>query len=52
MKVEYNEIKDLIINGFCMENCKEEIQDYDCPNHGCPAWKTIAFCIDNFLRNG
>jgi len=37
------EVKEDIIDTFCL-NCRND--DYECPNHDCPAWKAIVLLSD------
>uniref|UniRef100_A0A6M3JI74 Uncharacterized protein n=1 Tax=viral metagenome TaxID=1070528 RepID=A0A6M3JI74_9ZZZZ len=49
-KVEWDEMRDTLIEEYCDDRCKEYITDYHCPNHSCPVWKTLEFCVTEDLK--
>ncbi len=47
-KVGWYEVKDTLIDEYCNDRCKEYLADYHCPDHNCPVWQTLNYCIDNY----
>ena len=50
-KAEWEEVKDAIIDDICNEKCHAYVEDYECPDHECPAWIVMGFCVDKDLLN-
>jgi len=51
-KVEWDEVRDKLIDGFCNERCPGATDDYYCPDYNCPIWRTLAFCTTENLKEG
>lgn len=43
-KIEWDEVRDELIQDFCNIRCPDYVIDYQCPDHNCPVWKLLDIC--------
>ena len=48
-KVEWDEVKDALLDNCCNEACPDATSDFQCPDHNCPVWRTLTFCENQDL---
>ncbi len=51
MIVEWDELKDELIQDFCNDRCPTAVGDYHCPDHNCPVWRTLTFSIQESMND-
>jgi len=45
-----DEVKDTLIDTFCIPICPGESGDYHCPDHDCPVWAALV-AMENYRFN-
>ena len=50
-KVDWDEVRDGLISDYCSPRCPDAQEDYHCPDHNCPVWRTLIFCGDESLKD-
>ena len=50
MKVDWDAVRDYLIDSFCNIECPEGVADYHCPDHKCAVWEVLNHCTSEDLK--